>query len=80
MRHQGLWVAVGVLSGVLLVQVTAAALPAKHERLERSESPGLKRHRNKAVPEMPVSGVGAALTLILGGTAIALDRRRRSQK
>jgi hypothetical protein len=33
--------------------------------------------RSAAVPEIPVGGAGAALTLILGGTAILLDRRRR---
>jgi len=34
-------------------------------------------NRHRAVPEIPVAGTGAALLIILGGTAIALDRRRR---
>jgi hypothetical protein len=36
--------------------------------------------RAAAVPEIPIGGAAAALTLILGGTAIALDRRRRKSK
>jgi hypothetical protein len=33
-----------------------------------------------SVPEIPVGGAAGALVLLLGGTAIALDRRRRQAK
>jgi hypothetical protein len=57
--------------GVLAQTAEADASPVRARRVRTTTA--------AAVPEIPASGSTAALTLILGGTAIALDRRRRRQ-
>jgi len=60
---------------VMLVQAPGA-------KADQPDSPGNSetaagRVKKSAVPEIPLGGAAAALTLLLGGVAIAIDRRRR---
>jgi hypothetical protein len=61
-------------AGVVCQAPDADAASERRKKVIRGD------RRPAAVPEIPIAGAAAALTLILGGTAIALDRRRRKSK
>ena len=77
MSHRMRWArwafvaAIGV--GVVGVAQDVDAAP------RRKKAVAVTRQRTTAVPEIPIGGAAAALTLILGGTAVVLDRRRKRQ-
>lgn len=68
----------GAVSALALLTATGTAL-ANHDRGHGPEDryrPGPVREK---VPEIPATGLAAGLVVIVGGAAVVLGRRRRSQ-
>jgi hypothetical protein len=72
------WGLAALVGALVVGQAPGAKADPPESPGNSSDAPG--RIKKTAVPEIPVGGVAAALTMLLGGAAIALDRRRRKAK